>query len=155
VQVSDLTDLLGTPVRSVDGVDLGRVGSVHVPAGLGQPLLVTFPADSDTPYAAPLFGAELSEAALRLGYPADLVTGGPTVDAAASLSAGEVGYILGHYRPGRPAALGTPVTHRRRDTGDVGADDPDVRELPAIPSVEDRDLPPIVVTRPGLTGPLA
>lgn len=151
VQVSDLADLLGTPVRSADGTELGRIGTVHVPAGNVQPLLVTFPADSRTPYAAPLFDAVLQADGLVLGFPAVLVADGPTVDAEATLSAGEVGYILDHYRPGRPHPRGLPVTDRCDDTGDVAAENPDVREIP--PVIGDQDLPPIVVIRPGIVGP--
>jgi len=152
MQVSDLADLLGTPVRSADGAELGRIGAVHVPAGNVQPLLVSFPAESETPYAAPLFGAELGASALVLAYPAATVETGPTVDAAVTLSAGEVGYILDHYRPGTRLDGKHPITDRLTGTGDVGADHPDVREIPPGPGIGDRELPPIVVAKPGFAG---
>jgi hypothetical protein len=153
VQVSDLADLPGTPVRSADGAELGSIGAVYVPAGNTQPLLISFPAGHPVPYVTPLFGAELGADGLVLGYSAAAVTDGPTVDAAADLSAGEVLAILGHYRPDLAQPRGIPVTEH--SPAGEGATHRAVREIPAIPPLGDHDLPPIVVVRPGFTGPAA
>ena len=150
MQVPDPDRLLSTPVRSADGAALGRIGTVYVPDGARQPLLVAFPADRDTPFVAPLFGAELTPDALVLGYSAEQVTAGPTVEADAVLSVGEIGAVLAHY--GRPVRTDRPLTERVREVGDVGAGSADVRAIPRIPGIGDDDLPPIVVTRPAQSG---
>ena len=151
MQVPDAGRLLSTEVRSADGRVLGRVGTVYVPEGSVQPLLVAFPADQDTPHVAPLFGAELRPDGLVLGYPAERVTAGPTVDAGAALSVGEIGAVLSYY--GTQVASDRPLTERLLGTGDVGSSLADVQAIPPFPSIGDDDLPPIVVTRPGLSGP--
>ncbi len=150
MQVSDVGRLLSIVVRSADGRHLGRVGIVYVPDGAVQPLLVAFPADRDTPFVAPLFGAELTPDGLVLGFSADRVEAGPTVDAGAPLSAGEIGAVLAYY--GRTVTSGGPLTERILDVGDVGFTDADVRAVPRIPDIGDDDLPPIVVTRPAQSG---
>ncbi|BFU46309.1 hypothetical protein [Krasilnikovia sp. MM14-A1004] len=151
MQVPDVGRLLSTEVRSADGRVLGRVGAVYVADGAVQPLLVAFPADRETPYVAPLFGAELRPDALMLGYPAALVSAGPTIDAGVALSVGEIEAVLAYY--GTRVASDRPLTERALGTGDVGSVFPDVHTVPPLAAVGDDDLPPIVVTRPGMSGP--
>ncbi|MEU4424691.1 hypothetical protein AB0F81_29065 [Actinoplanes sp. NPDC024001] len=148
MQVSDAGRLQSTQVRSADGKPLGRVGTVYVAHGARQPLMVAFPADRDTPFVAPLFGAVLTEDALVLGYSAEQVTAGPTVDAEALLSLGEIGAVLAYY--GRPVRIDRPLTERMDGVGDVGFRD--VQAVPRLPDIGDDDLPPIVVTRPAASG---
>lgn len=93
----------------------------------------------------PLFGARLEDDALVLGYPASMITTGPTVDPEASLSLGEVGAVLAYYLPG--VASGFPVTERASEIGDVGAGL--VHRIPAFPGIGEDDLPPIVIISPG------
>jgi hypothetical protein len=153
MQVPDADRLVMTEVRSADGHPLGRVGTVYVPEGAGRPLLVAFPADRQTPFVAPLFGARLDSGGLTLAYPADVVTGGPSVDAGAALSVGEIGAVLAYYQPGVRVDPRRPLTDRLLGTGDVASGSPEVQLVPAVPLVGDEDLPPIVVTRPGHSGP--
>lgn len=150
MQLPDVDRLLSTEVRSADGALLGRIGTVYVPDGAVQPLLVAFPADQDTPFVAPLFGAQLTADALVLSYSAEQVTTGPTVEAQAVLSVGEISAVLAHY--GRAVRLDRPLTERIRDVGDVRFSSADVQVVPRIPGIGDDDLPPIVVTRPAQSG---
>ena len=150
MQVPDLAHVKGLVVRSSEGTELGTIGAVHVQRDGRQPLLVEFPADSDTPYVAPLFGAALDATGLVLAYAEELVRSGPTVDADADLSAGDVGYIIGHYLPGFRLGPDQPITARVREIGDVGAPGGGVHTVPGI--VGDDELPPIVVIRPGYQG---
>jgi hypothetical protein len=150
MQIPDAGGLLSTEVLSADGQALGRVGTVYVPEGSVQPLLVSFPADSETPFVAPLLGAELLPEGLVLAYPAGHVTAGPTVDVEAALSVGEIGAVLSYY--GRSTITRSRLTDRVTGTGDVGSVHPDVRAIPSFPTLGDDDLPPIVVTKPGATG---
>jgi hypothetical protein len=150
MQVSDAGRLLSLEVRSADGEVLGRIGTVFVTDGSAQPLLVAFPADREIPFVAPLFGAELRPDGLVLGYPAGQVTAGPTVQAGVPLSVGEIGAVLSYY--GSPAASDLPLTTRMLGTGDVHSAFADVQAIPAFPGIGDEDLPPIVVTRPGVSG---
>lgn len=153
MQVPDLARLLRTEVHSADNRSLGRIGAVYVQEGASQPLLVAFPADQDNPRVVPLFGAELRADGLFLAYSAELVESGPTVDADAALSVGEIGSVLQHYSPPVRTDTDRPITERVTGTGDVAAGDADVRTIPPFPFIGDDDLPPIVVTRPGLSGP--
>jgi hypothetical protein len=150
MQVSDAGRLLSIWVRSADGVPLGRIGTVYIPDGSVQPLLVTFPADAEFPRVAPLFGAELETDALVLGYSAELIDGGPAVEADVPLSTGEIAAVLGYY--GRRVDLVGPITERIEGTGDVAAGFADVRAVPRLPGIGDEDLPPIVITRPAQSG---
>jgi hypothetical protein len=150
MQVPDPGRLLSIEVRSADGRALGRIGTVYVPEGSVQPLLVAFPADQETPHVVPLFGAELRPDGLVLGYPAEQVNAGPTVEAGVALSVGEIGVVLSYY--GRPIRNDLPLTDRILGTGDVGSAFADVQTVPSFPGIGDDDLPPIVVTRPGLSG---
>jgi hypothetical protein len=150
MQISSARRLLGTPVRSSDGQPLGRVGVVYVPDGLTQPLLIALPAERSAPWAVPLFDARLDDDVLVLGYPADVITAGPTVDADTALSLGEVGAVLAYYRPG--VIRGFAVTERAPEIGDVGAVAGVVHRIPAFPGIGDDDLPPIVITSPGAAG---
>lgn len=149
MQLPDAGRLLSIEVRSADGKRLGRIGSVYVPDGGVQPLLIAFPSDRDDPFVAPLFGAELTADALVLGYPAEQVTAGPTVDAEALLSAGEIVAVLAYY--GR-AVTTRSLTERMEGVRDVGFTHANVRAVPQIPDIGDEDLPPIVVTRPSHSG---
>ncbi len=148
MQIPSARRLLGTPVRSSDGQPLGRVGVVYLPEGRIQPLLIGLPAERSTPWAVPLLGARLEDDVLVLGYPAGVITTGPTVEADTSLSLGEVGAILAYYWPG--VALGFPVTERAPEIGDVGAGL--VHRIPTFPGLGDDDLPPIVIISPGVSG---
>ncbi|GAA2638093.1 hypothetical protein [Paractinoplanes durhamensis] len=150
MQVSDAGRLRSFEVHSADGHFLGHVGTVYRAEDSVQPLLVSFPAERDTPFVAPLFGAELTAHTLVLAYPAAQVTDGPTVDTDVVLSAGEVGAVLGYY--GRRVRFSRPLTERREGTGDVAAAFSEVQVIPPVPGIGDEDLPPIVVTRPGLAG---
>jgi len=151
MQVPDAGRLLSIEVRSADGRALGRVGTVYVAEGAVQPLLVAFPADQQNPHVVPLFDAELRTDGLVLGYPADQVNDGPTVEAGVALSVGEVGAVLSYY--GSPVRSDLPLTDRLLGTGDVASAFADVLTIPSFPGIGDDDLPPIVVTRPGLSGP--
>jgi hypothetical protein len=153
MQVSHPARLLGTHVYSADQRPLGRIGAVYVPDGATQPLLVAFPADSAHPRIAPLFGAELTANGLVLSYPQALVDTGPTVDPDVELSVGEIGSVLKHYSPGVRIETQRPITERMTAVGDVGFVERDVHGIPAFPYIGDEDLPPIVVTKPGLRGP--
>jgi hypothetical protein len=148
MQISDAGGLLGTTVWSSDGEDLGRIGDVHVLDHAVQPLLVTFPSESDTPSVAPLFGAELREDGLVLAYPAARVRSGPTVGAGILLSTGEVIAVLAWY--GRQVTAAGPLTERLDGVGDVGFGE--AQTVPSLPDIGDDDLPPIVVTRPSHSG---
>ncbi|MFD0521271.1 hypothetical protein [Paractinoplanes durhamensis] len=112
MQVSDAGRLRSFEVHSADGHFLGHVGTVYRAEDSVQPLLVSFPAERDTPFVAPLFGAELTAHTLVLAYPAAQVTDGPTVDTDVVLSAGEVGAVLGYY--GRRVRFSRPLTERRK-----------------------------------------
>lgn len=152
MDVPDVARLIGTEVRSSDGQALGRIGAVYVQEGSVQPLLVAFPAERDKPQVAPLFRATLTPQGLILGYSAAQLESGPRVDADAALSVGEISAVLNHYAP--PVSTGTdlPVTERITEVGDVSSTEADVRAIPSFPFIGDEDLPPIVVTKPGLTG---
>jgi hypothetical protein len=150
MQVSDAGHLLSTDVRSADGEPLGRIGTVYLPDGSAQPLLVAFPAEADTPLIAPLFGAELRAGALVLAYPAALVVAGPRVEAGVTLSVGEIGAVLSYY--GVRVESGLPLTERIAGTGDVGSSFADVQAVPRFPGIGDEDLPPIVLTGPAVSG---
>jgi hypothetical protein len=146
MQVPDPGRLLSTLVRSADGHDLGRVGAVYVPDGLRQPLLVAFPADRDTPFVAPLFGASLTAEALVLGFPAEQVRSGPTVEADVALPVGVISAVLRYY--GRAVTTDRPLTERVQGTGDVSSVFAGVHAIPRFPDLGDDDLPPIVVSPP-------
>ena len=153
MQVPGLAHLLDLRIRSADGEPLGRIGAVYVQEGTAQPLLAAFPADAAEPMIAPLFGAELDAGGLKLAYSADLVTAGPTVGADETLSLGEVGTVLRYFAPDLRTGAGRAITDRVTGTCDVAAADHDVRIVPRFPLIGDDDLPPIVVTRPGHSGP--
>ncbi|SBT66859.1 hypothetical protein GA0070622_3898 [Micromonospora sediminicola] len=143
--------LLALPARSSDGQQLGRTGAVYVPEGQRQPLLVALPLERAAPWVVPLFGARLDADGLVLDYPAETIVKGPTVDADAPLSLGEVAAVLAHYRPAVAELVrGLPLTRRAPEGGDVGAGF--VHRIPVVPGIGDDDLPPIVIASPGVTG---
>lgn len=153
MQIPHARRLLGSPASSSDGQSLGRIGAVYLPERRTQPLLVALPVEKAAPWVVPLFGARLTASGLVLGYPAALITAGPTVGADTPLSLGEVSAVLAHYRPAAAeAARGMPLTERAPEGGDVSAAAGFVHRIPVFPGIGDDDLPPIVVTSPGATG---
>jgi hypothetical protein len=152
MQIEEADDIPGTPAWSMDGRPLGRVSAVHVPVGGGQPLLIQLPAGAEQQRLVPLAGAELRAEGLVLGFDEATIAGAPVLDSVTSLSFGETAYVLEHY--GVQVATGgeTSITDRVTGLGDVGSVHPNVRRLPPVrtlPDPADRDLPPIVVIRPG------
>jgi len=155
MQFEEADDIPGTPVWSMDGRPLGRVGAVHVPLGGGQPLLVQLPAGAERQWLVPLTGAVLRAEGLVLGYDEATIAGAPVLGAVTSLSFGETAYVLEHFGIRVAAAGELSVTDRVTGLGDVGSVHPNVRRLPpmrAVPDPADPELPPIVVIRPGAAG---
>ncbi|MEU4215456.1 hypothetical protein [Actinoplanes sp. NPDC026623] len=147
VQFEHPDDIPGTAVWSADGHSRGRIGAVHIPYGMIQPLFVQFPAGAPRQRLVPTVDAELRDRGLVLGYSDEVIDGGPTVEGGAVLSAGEAAYAAAYY--GVKIDLGgAALTERRTGVGDVGSLHPGVRRLP--PVTTDPELPPIVVINPGL-----
>jgi hypothetical protein len=142
VRFTDSGEIPGAELRSSDGQLIGQVSAVHVPEGESEPLFVqveTVTAESDL--IVPVNEAAVEEGTLVVPYSAATIERGPTVDPAATLSIGEVAYVLRYYDAGEVEVGGHPLTERSSTVGDVAARDPHVRSLP-----------PIVVARPGFAG---
>jgi hypothetical protein len=152
MQFEEADDIPGTPVWSTDGRPLGRVSAVHVPLGGAQPLLVQLPAGAERQWLVPLAGAELRAEGLVLGYDEATIAGAPVLGTVTSLSFGETAYVLEHFGVQVAAGRDVSITDRVTGLGDVRSVHPNVRRLPplrTVPDPADRELPPIVVIRPG------
>jgi hypothetical protein len=153
MQFDEADDIPGIPAWSIDGRPLGRVSAVHVPLGSDQPLLIQLPAGAERQRLVPLVGAERRAEGLVLGYDAATIAGSPALGSVTALSFGETAYVLAHYGVQLADAGEVSITDRVKGLGDVGSVHPNVRRLPplhAVPDPADRELPPIVVIRPGV-----